>query len=572
MVLTEEVPVSGALDGLLMADLRLPPSGEDGQKEQLTMAENPLFTPPRTILRACPDGSVLLSSAQQPGDCPDTVVHSLRIWAMRQPYRPLIAERDTLGKWRSCSYGEAAYMADAIGEALLRRGLGSDRPLLILSGNSINHLLMTLGAMTAGIPVAPVNLDCSVRTRDHGRLEAIADFIRPGAVFAEDASRFASALDALTWVPAIIGSGRRAGASRLRSLLATRPGSRVARAFAELGPGSLAKILFESGPAGELKGVLTTHRMLSANQQMMRQAWAFLHDEPPQIVDWLPWSYAFGGSHNVNMALTNGGTMYIDAGYPAPGRFAQTIANLTDVPPTIYFNIPEGYAQLIPALESDKAFAARFFSRLRLAFTATVTLTDELRGRFREVAVRTTGREVPVTGSWGMPETGPAVTTANFDYDDARCIGAPLPGTELKLVPAQGAYEMRMKGPNVTPGYFRRADLTAAAFDEDGFYRSGAAVTLTDLCDPDAGLLLTAPELGPGLGHRVAADPCGDRRDDHPFGVEPVEDGLQSASFLPAEPVGAHLHVVEEHRELQVGRLQGHRDGLPGEAGRVGVH
>jgi feruloyl-CoA synthase len=454
------------------------------------LAENSLFTPPTTVLQTCPDGSLLLRSAQPPGDWPDTVVHSLRIWALKQPYQPLIAERSTLGGWRECSYGEAAAAADAIGEALLRMGLGAGRPLLILSGNSINHLLMTLGAMTAGIPVAPVNIADSLRSTDHARLRAIAELIGPGAVFAEDAGCFAAALDTLKPVPVIIGTGRLAGAGRLRDLLATRPGSRVARAFAELCPGSLAKIFFEPGPAGELKGVLTTHRMLSANQQMMRQAWAFLREERPLVVDWLPWSHAFGGNHNVYMVLTNGGTLYVDAGRPASGRFAQTIANLADVPPTIYFNIPAGYATLVPALESDSAFARRFFSRLRLAFTATATLPDELRDRFRDVAIRATGQPVPVTCSWGETETAPAVTTANFDYDDARCIGAPLPGAEVKLVPAEGAYEIRVKGPNVTPGYFGRADLTAAAFDEAGFYRSGAAVTLADRRDPDAGLLL----------------------------------------------------------------------------------
>ena len=453
-------------------------------------AENALFTPPSTMLQECTDGSLLLRSAQPPGDWPDTVVHSLRIWAMKQPYKPLVAERDALGEWRECSYGEAASAADAIGEALLRSGLGPDRPLLVISGNSINHLLMTLGAMTAGIPVAPVSVAYSLRSRDHAQLQAIAGLIDPGAVFAEEAECFGPALDALRPVPAIIAAGRRTGAVRLRSLLATRPGGRVARAFAELCPGSLAKIFFESGPAGELRGVLQTHLMLAANQQMMRQAWAFLRDERPLVVDWLPWSSVFGGNHNVYMVLTNGGTMYVDTGRPAPDRFGQTVANLTDVPPTIYLNVPAGYAMLVPALESDAALAGRFFSRLRLAFTATTVLPGDLRDRFREVAIRATGQAVPLTGSWGETETGPAVTTANFDCADARCIGTPLPGAEVKLVPAQGAYEIRVRGPMVTPGYFGRGDLTAAAFDDAGFYRSGAAVTLADLHDPDAGLLL----------------------------------------------------------------------------------
>jgi feruloyl-CoA synthase len=236
-------------------------------------------------------------------------------------------------------------------------------------------------------------------------------------------------------------------------------------------------------------GVLNTLLMLSADQQMMRQACPFLARERPVIVDWLPWSHTFGGNHNMNMMLTSGGTLYVDAGRPAPGMFAQTIANLTEVAPTIYFNVPAGYAQLVPALEADPAFAERFFSRLRLMFNAAAALPAALRDRLSELAVNRAGRMVPVTGSWGTTETAPAVTTANFDYADARCIGAPLPGTEVKLVPAEGAYEIRVKGPIVTPGYFARPDLTAAAFDEQGFYRTGDGVDLADPGDPNAGLI-----------------------------------------------------------------------------------
>ena len=229
--------------------------------------------------------------------------------------------------------------------------------------------------------------------------------------------------------------------------------------------------------------------MLAANQQMMRQAWPFLAAERPVIVDWLPWSHTFGGNHNMGMVLTNGGTLYIDTGRPAPGLFAQTITNLSDIAPTIYFNVPAGYAQLIPALEADPEFARRFFARLRLMFNAAAALPSGLRDRLRDLAVQASGRPIPVTGSWGTTETAPAVTTANFDYADARCIGAPLPGTQVKLVPAEDAYEIRVKGPIVTPGYYGRPDLTAEAFDDEGFYRSGDAATLANPADPSTGLV-----------------------------------------------------------------------------------
>ena len=265
--------------------------------------------------------------------------------------------------------------------------------------------------MTAGVPVAPVSVAYSLQSRDHARIKAITELIRPGAVFAEDAGRFGPALDALPAVAAIVSRESRPGAEQLADLLDTEPGSAAAAAFDTLDGDAVAKILFTSGSTGAPKGVINTHRMLASNQQMIRQAWPFLAAERPVIVDWLPWSHTFGGNHNVNLVLTSGGTLYVDAGRPAPGMFAQTVANLTDVPPTIYFNVPAGYAQLVPALENDPAFAERFFSRLRLLFNAAAALPEALRDRLGAVAARTTGQPVPVTGSWGATETAPAVTS-----------------------------------------------------------------------------------------------------------------------------------------------------------------
>jgi feruloyl-CoA synthase len=468
-----------------------------------------MFAKVRITAEQTADGT-LLRSADELGDYPVTVLHSLRQWAAVDPAHPLVAERRPGGGWRTVGYGAAVAAADAIGQALLDRGLGPARPLLLLSGNGINHLLITLGAMTAGVPVAPVSVAYSLQSKDHARIRAITALIAPGAVYADDATAFGPALDAAGATP-IVAAGDRPGATRLAELLGTTPGAAVRGAFATLTPDVIAKLLFTSGSTGTPKGVLNTHRMLAANQQMIRQGWPFLADERPLIVDWLPWSHTFGGNHNVNLMLTNGGTLYVDGGRPVPSLFDQTVANLTDVPPTLYFNVPAGYARLVPALEGDPEFAARFFSRLRLLFNAAAALPAGLRARLEALAAQhAPGRDVPVTSSWGATETAPAVTSANFRFTDARCIGAPLPGVTVKLAHVGDACEIRVQGPNVTPGYYGRPDLTAAAFDAEGFYRTGDAVEFAVPGDPDAGLVFRGRiaedfKLGTGTFVRVGA-------------------------------------------------------------------
>ncbi len=501
-----------------------------------------LFAAPRIVARPAgpddPDGTLILRSADPLREHPATVLHSLRAWADADPGHVLAAERAPDGGWRTCSYGAAAAAAEAIGQGLLDRGLGPGRPLLVLSGNSVDHLLVTLGAMTAGVPVAPVSVAYSVQSRDHARIRAIAGLINPGAVYAEDGDRFAAALAAAGPAPAIVTAGGPPDVDRLDDLLATTPGKEVAAAFGRLGPDTIAKILFTSGSTGTPKGVLNTHRMLAANQQMIAQVWPFLAAERPVIVDWLPWSHTFGGNHNVNMMITAGGTIHVDAGRPAAGLFAATLANLAEVPPTVYFNVPAGYAQLVPALEGDPAFAARFFSRLRLMLNAGAALPAGLRARLAAVARQVTGQDIPVTGSWGATETGPAVTAAHYDFADARCIGVPLPGAEVKLVPAENGYEIRARGPMVTPGYFGRADLTAQAFDAGGFYRSGDAVAPADPHDPAGGLVFRG---------RLAED----------FKLTSgtfVRVGAVRAALLSAAPILADVVITGENRD-QAGAL-----------------
>jgi feruloyl-CoA synthase len=450
-----------------------------------------LFAAPSVVRRDRADGSVLLTSPEPLAPYPATAAGWLRSWAAAEAAYPCVAQRTAGGSWEVLSYGEVLAAANSVSQALLDRGLSAERPLMILSGNSIGHFLVTMGAYLAGVPVVPVSVAYSLQSKDHERLRVIGDLVQPGAVYVETLAPFAPAIGSLTGDPLVIAEEGGPEEHSLPALLATAAAAAVAEeTSASVTRASVAKILFTSGSTGIPKGVLTTHEMLCANQQMMRQAWPFLTEERPVLVDWLPWSHTFGGSHNMNMVLANGGTLYIDEGRPAPSLIAATLANYRDVSPTMAFNVPAGYAQLVPALEADRELARQFFARIRLVFNAAAALPSALRGRLETLAREVTGRDVPVTGSWGTTETAPAATTAHFGYADGRCIGNPLPGVTLKLVPDDAdVYEIRVAGVAVTPGYLSRPDLATTAFDDEGFYCPGDAVSFADPADPARGLL-----------------------------------------------------------------------------------
>jgi feruloyl-CoA synthase len=449
------------------------------------------FAPPDTAIERRPDGTVLLRSRHSLPDFKSSIPAVLRERAAAHPERTLAAQRNDDHRWSSLTYGEACAKADAVAAGLLEVGLGPDRPVMILSGNSVEHLVLSLGAYTAGIPVMPISVAYSLMSADHARIKSIAELTRPGLVFADDAQQFQAALDALADdVPTtLVARGQRSGALALEDLLAAAPGDAAQRAFADVGPDTTAKLLFTSGSTGAPKGVINTNRMLCSNQAVLQDIWPFLADEPPVLVDWLPWSHTFGANHNLNLVLFNGGTLYIDDGRPVPQLFARTLAALKQTAPTVYFNVPAGFALLAGALENDRRLADHFFSRLRFMFYAGAALPDALALRLRAIAERLADHDVPLTSSWGTTETSPAATSAHFADAAIGCIGVPLPGTTIKLAPEGDKLEIRVSGPNVTPGYFGSPDLTAAAFDDEGFYRSGDAVVLVDPDDPNRGLL-----------------------------------------------------------------------------------
>jgi feruloyl-CoA synthase len=443
-----------------------------------THAQTPLFARPRVTLERRADGSMLLRSEEPLGEHERSMAHVLRRRAELHPERVLATEPDPRGGGRrAITFGEARAQADGVAQSLLDLGLDADGPLMVLSGNSIEHLVVMLGCFTAGVPVMPVSVAYSLMSKDHERIRVLAERCTPGLAFADDPERFGPALDAL--------DGIVPRAPSFSELASSAPGPAVERALDAVGPDSVAKLLFTSGSTGSPKGVINTHRMLCANQQMLLQTWPFLEQEPPVLVDWLPWSHTFGGNHNVNQVLVYGGTLHIDDGKPAPALFAKTLAALRENAPTVYYNVPAGYALLTPELESDPDFAATFFSRLRFVFYAAAALPQGLWDRLRAV----TPDHIPLTASWGTTETAPGATTAHFASARCGCIGVPIPGVTLKLAPVGERLEMRVAGPNVTPGYHRDPSATAAAFDEEGFYRTGDAGRLVDDADPNQGLM-----------------------------------------------------------------------------------
>jgi len=446
-----------------------------------------LFATPQIELEVRPDGSRLLRSVEPLQAGPVTLLHAFRDGTRAHPERLLVAQRNTAG-WQRLTWGRARLVVDRLAQGLLSRDL-ADRPVMLLSGNSIEHLLLTLAAWTVGAPVVPVSVAYSLQSTDHAKLAAMAALAAPGVVFAQDPS-FGQAVDVVREGRQVVLAAGDVEGSLLLADLEEDPTLAVDARVQALRPDSIAKILFTSGSTGTPKGVVNPHGLLAANQQQMRQVWPFLGEEPPVLLDWLPWSHTFGGNHNVGLVLRNGGSLWVDDGKPVAGLIERTVRNLADVSPTVYFNVPAGYSALLPLLERDPEAAARFFARLRLGFFAAAALPQQLWNRVEKLAAEH-GSNMRMTTSWGLTETGPAATTTHFSVTRSDCIGVPLPGVELKLVPTGTKTEVRLRGPNVTPGYHLRDDLTAAGFDEEGFLRTGDGVELVDKADPAQGLVFT---------------------------------------------------------------------------------
>ena len=541
-----------------------------------------------------PDGGFILRSRAALEDYPDTLCHMVEHQAAAAADRDFLAERADDGTWRRVTYRAFRDTARAVAASLLARGIGPDSPVMILSDNGIDNALMQFGAMYAGIPAAPVSPAYSLMSQDHAKLRFIFDLLKPKIVFAENGAAFDKALSVLDLDGVEVVLSRNApdgmAATAFSDFCHDEPGRAAEVDLAGLGAGTVAKILFTSGSTGFPKGVINTHGMMCSNQQAMAQVWPFLEDRPPVLLDWLPWHHTFGGNHNLNMVLRNGGTLYVDGGKPAPGLIDKTIENLRDVQPTLYFNVPRGFDMVLPYLEADAELAANLFLELDLIFYAAAALPQSLWQRLEALSARAGADNVVMTTSWGATETAPAVTSAHFPLDGAGNIGVPLPGTELKLVPNGTKYEMRVRGPNVTPGYFGRDDLTEAAFDGDGFYMIGDAGKPVDPADPEQGVLfdgrvsedfklLTGSWVSVGTLRVAAIAACtpaiqdavvtGHDRDDVGLLIFPNPAGCAEIAGLdPTTPLG-ELVSAPAVREFLRERLGAYNDANPASSTRI---
>ncbi|MEW6767097.1 MAG: feruloyl-CoA synthase [Pseudomonadota bacterium] len=452
-----------------------------------------MFAAPRINADRKPDGSIWLKSSTPLDDYARCAGDWLEQWARDTPDAVFLAERASADRpWTKLNYRDALKKVRAAGAWLLAQNMSAQRPLAILSDNSIDHAVFMLAAMHVGVPSTSISPAYSLVSKDFDKLKSMIALLEPGAIYVASAKQFAPALNAIASLHnAKIVAGDPAGydgAIAFSSVTATPETDAVAKAFAGISHDTIAKFLFTSGSTGSPKAVINTQRMLTSNQAAKLQCWTFLNHGPLTTLDWLPWSHTFGANHNFNCVLRTGGTLHIDSGKPAPGLFALSLANLRDVIPDVYFNVPRGYDMLIAALREDEDLRRRFFSGVQVMFYAGAALPQNMWEALEKMSVATVGHAVPIVSSWGSTETAPLATDCHFQAERSGNIGVPIPGTELKLVPCGDKMEVRVRGPNVTPGYWKAEEQTKKAFDEDGFYLIGDAMTFADPKRPELGL------------------------------------------------------------------------------------
>ncbi|MGI9276535.1 MAG: feruloyl-CoA synthase [Endozoicomonas sp.] len=421
---------------------------------------------------------------------PERVLEALPVWANQAPDRPFISQRDDSGQWQAISYGEMFTRVRSLARFFIEQGCSTEKTVAVLSENSIASATVILAGIYAGIPVVPISAAYSTIPEAFDRLEYCLQLVTPGVVFVEDSGRFSNVLDrlALPEETTVLANRATEGVISLAEALDTDPED-IDAVFAATSGDTLVKILFTSGSTGKPKGVMNTNRMMSANQQQLLQIYPFLAQEAPVLLDWLPWSHTFGGNEVFTLTLWHGGHLYIDEGKPVADKIDITLANLREVQPTVYFNVPLGYDLLASALEKDESLRQQFFGKLKMLFYSASALPQSIRDRLDYLSSRSAGRKTAIVTAWGATETAPLVTGVHYQSERTDNIGVPVSGCEVKFARVHGRYELRVRGPQVTPGYWRNPEQSAQAFDEQGFYRTGDAACLMDEHDPSKGII-----------------------------------------------------------------------------------
>jgi len=440
-----------------------------------------------------PDGAFIIRPDEALESYPRVLTERLIYWARVASDRALAAKRRAGGPWRILTYSDALKKVRSLGQAFIDRGLSADRPIAILSDNDLEHLLLMFAGQHVGIPTASIAPAYSLISTDFAKLKHVMKILKPGMVFVSSGQKYRRALEATVEPDIEIVFAEEAVTGRnsasFDELSNVTPTEAVDSAYAAIRPDDVAKFLFSSGSTGLPKAVINTHRMICSNQQMILQGFRFLAEAPPIVVDWMPWNHTAGGNHNTGMTVYNGGTLYIDDGRPTTQGIAETVRNLREIAPTVYFNMPRGYDLLLECFRNDAKLRENFFSRLKFMFYAGAALSQPLWDGYRKLMMEACGERTLMATGLGATETSPMALQCTWDSERAGAIGIPMPGVEAKLVPFADKMEIRVKGPNVTPGYWRDPELTREAFDEEGYYKFGDAVRFVDPDDINKGLL-----------------------------------------------------------------------------------